>query len=297
MAINKSDIPKIPFKEEVKFGIEVFDFQSLFEKIKNQHNHNPHVVHRISFYFILIVTKNSYSHYVDFKKHKLKEGSILFIAENQIHKFGKDVYNTDGYCIIFTSSFFNKSLLFNHTNKFHRLFNYHIEEPTLHSKASDNDNLIHLVEALLHEYKMPDSDAKLEILYALLKAFLLKSERAKEIKSLTGIDHKKLEVFSNFKTLLEQDYQNTRSSRDFASKLLISYKALNNTVKSLTGKTAKAFIDDFVTIEIKRYLSSTSLSIKEISYKTGFEEPANLIKFFKKQSQITPLKFRQQHTS
>ncbi|MEM9824463.1 MAG: helix-turn-helix domain-containing protein, partial [Bacteroidota bacterium] len=38
---------------------------------------------------------------------------------------------------------------------------------------------------------------------------------------------------------------------------------------------------------------STALSVKEISYQTGFEEPANMVKFFKKNTGITPLKFRQ----
>ncbi|MEM1119123.1 MAG: helix-turn-helix domain-containing protein, partial [Bacteroidota bacterium] len=69
---------------------------------------------------------------------------------------------------------------------------------------------------------------------------------------------------------------------------------LNEVVKKLTGKTVKAFIDDFVTVEIKRYLISTSLSVNEICYRTGFKEPANLVKFFKRKTATTPQRFRQQ---
>lgn len=94
--------------------------------------------------------------------------------------------------------------------------------------------------------------------------------------------------------MLEKEYVNTRNSKIYASKLFISYKFLNDVVKKLTGKTVKAFIEGFVTTEIKRYLVSTSLSVKEISYKTGFQEPVNMVKFFKKNTKITPLKFRQQ---
>ena len=93
--------------------------------------------------------------------------------------------------------------------------------------------------------------------------------------------------------MLENEYTNTRSSRAYAAKLYISYKFLNDIVKHLTGKTVKAFIDDFVIVEIKRYLVSTSLSINEIGYRTGFEEPANMVKFFKKRVGTTPLRFRQ----
>ena len=101
-------------------------------------------------------------------------------------------------------------------------------------------------------------------------------------------------MFNQFKNLLENDCVKTRNSRAYAAKLFISYKFLNEVVKKLTGKTVKTFIDDFVIMEIKRYLVSTSLSSKEISYKTGFEEPANMTKFFKKHTGLTPLKFRAQ---
>ena len=98
-----------------------------------------------------------------------------------------------------------------------------------------------------------------------LHVLLLKAERAKEVQSAVsgGVKAHWLEIFSTFKNRLEKEYINTRNSKIYASKLLVSYKFLNDIVKKLTGKTVKAFIDDFVTIEIKRYLVSTSLSVKE----------------------------------
>lgn len=146
--------------------------------------------------------------------------------------------------------------------------------------------------ALYKEYRSPNDFAKGEMLRALLHILLLKAERAKESHSLYKVKRRWLELFNSFKNSLQEGYTESRNSRKYASELLISYKLLNDIVKNLTGKTAKAFIDDFVTIEIKRYLISTSLSVKEISYKTGFDEPANMIKFFKKNTQSTPLQFR-----
>ena len=148
---------------------------------------------------------------------------------------------------------------------------------------------------LYDEYTYPNPFAKSEILGILLQVLFLKSERAKEVQSIGGIKTHWLETFSAFKNRLEKDYVNTRSSRIYAAKLFISYKFLNDIVKKLTGKTVKAFIDDFVTVEIKRYLVSTSLTVEQISYQAGFEEPSNMVKFFKKHTQTTPLKFRQAH--
>ena len=154
------------------------------------------------------------------------------------------------------------------------------------------DNFIGVAHKLHYEYNFPNNFLKHDMLRALLQVLLLKAERAKENKSIDNVKTHWLNTFSAFKNILQKEYSKTRNSRNYASKLFISYKLLNDIVKKLTGKTVKAFIDDFVTIEIKRYLVSTSLSIKEISYQTGFEEPANMIKFFKRNTQKTPLQFR-----
>ena len=136
------------------------------------------------------------------------------------------------------------------------------------------------------------SFAKAEILNALLQALLLKAERAKEAQLPKATNPHWLDLFNRFKEMLEKGFFQTRNARFYAAELAISYKYLNDIVKELSGKTAKEFIDDFVIIEIKRRLASTPLSIKEISYQTGFDEPSNMIKFFKKKTQKTPLDFR-----
>lgn len=288
------DLPKIAFKSNIELDIEVMTFAETYNKLCLSSTHDPFSSHRILFHLILIVTKKTYSHVVDFKSYTLVEGSSIFIAKNQIHHFTKEIKNTDGYCIIFNSSFIDKSHFLLSSLNLNRLFNYHIEVPVIHQREMESDNLISIAESLRNEFTFSNDFAKSEILSNLLHVLLLKAERTKEKQSVKDINLQWLEIFTSFKDMLEIEYPNTRSSKDYASVLFISYKFLNDIVKVLTGKTVKAFIDDYVTIEIKRYLVTTSLSIKEISYKTGFEEPANMVKFFRKNTSFTPLKFRQQ---
>lgn len=288
------EIPKIIFSENVGLNIEVMNFTQLLETLNNSKNHSPFEVHKIQFYMILVVTEKSYSHFVDFKSYKLTEGSAIFIAKNQVHHFTKQLQNADGFAIIFNSLFTEKYSLLQSNLKLNRLFNYHIEAPVIHQKEMKKDNFKDISQKLFDEYHHPNTFAKSEMLSSLLNVLLLKSERAKEDQSFSGIKKHWLQIFNSFKNLLEHNYIETRSSRAYASKLHVSYKLLNDIVKNLTGKTTKVFIDDFVTIEIKRYLASTPLSIKEISYKTGFDEPSNMVKFFKKNTNFTPLQFRQQ---
>lgn len=289
----KKEIPKISFNENQSLDIEVMTFSQLGEKINDSTNHNPFAVHKIEFFLILILTKKSYTHFVDFKSYQLTPGSALFVAKNQVHHFTKELENADGICIVFNSLFTDKYHFLSGNLKLNRLFNYHIETPVITSKEMGKDSFIDIANQLYDEYTMPNPFAKSEMMSTLLQVLFLKAERAKEVQSISGVKTHWMETFNTFKNMLQEEYINTRNSRVYASKLFISYKFLNDIVKQLTGKTVKAFIDDFVTIEIKRYLVSTSLTIKEIAYKTGFEEPANMVRFFKKHAHSTPLKFRQ----
>lgn len=270
------------------------NFEQLYAKLSAIKNHNPFTPHKIEFHLILLVTQNTYSHFIDFKSYELQAGSTLFVAKNQVHHFNKSLEKSEGYGIVFNRSFVNKHYFLSDNLRLNRLFNYHIESPVIHQRQMAEDSLVGLITHLHQEYTSSNHFVKSEILAATLQLVLLKAERAKELHAVSHINPHWLETFNKFKDLLETEYVNTRNSRSYASKLFISYKFLNDIVKKLTGKTAKAFIDYFVTVEIKRYLVSTSFTINEISYKTGFEEPTNMIKFFKKNTNTTPLKFREQ---
>ncbi len=292
--IMKTEIPKIQFANNDIHHIEIMSFTQLRNKLGKAIHHNPFEGHKIEFYLILIVTKESYTHFVDFKSYTLKEGSAIFVAKNQVHHFTKSIQNASGISMVIDSQFIDKYHFLSDNIKLNRLFNYHIGTPTISSSEMGKDSFLDIAVLLYKEYTLENSFAKSEMLRTLLHILLLRAERAKEACAHTTVKPYWLEIFGEFKSLLEAEYVNTRNARFYAKKLLVSYKFLNDIVKQLTNKTVKTFIDQYVTIEIKRYLASTSLSVKEIAYKTGFVEPANMNKFFKRNTQTTPLKFREQ---
>ncbi len=58
------------------------------------------------------------------------------------------------------------------------------------------------------------------------------------------------------------------------------------------GKTSKELIQSRISIEAKRMLYFSDLSIKEIGYELGFSEPANFSAFFKNCTGMSPSTFR-----
>ncbi len=290
----ETEIPQIPFDRAQSLAIEVMKFQDLAGKLERSMGHDPYAAHRIQFYLILVVTKNTYIHSVDLLSYELKKGSALFVANDQVHHFTKGLQKAEGFAIVLHRDLLDRYAYISDALKFSRLFNYHIETPVIHQEEMGNDSLIEIVDRLYQEYTFPNDFAKAEFLQTLLQVFLLKAERAKAEKSSDRTDIHWLELFSAFKNRLEKDFVKTRSSRYYAAELSISYKFLNDIVKKLSGKTVKAFIDDLVTTEIKRYLVSTDHTVKEICFLTGFDEPPNMVRFFRKNTSMTPLQFRQE---
>lgn len=264
----------------------------LYQKFSKINDHDPFSPHKITFYLALIVTEGEYTHQVDFQSYKLTKGKALFIAKNQIHHFGKKLEKTSGYVVIFSHLFVDQHYQMDQTYTVQRLFNYHIESPLVEYDIRSVTSLEKSVDALYKEATSLVDQHQPSILASLLNVVLLKAERAKEITTPLASSQRWVQLFRQFTLLLEQEYVTTRSSRHYSSKMFISYKLLNDIVKSLSGKTAKAFIDQFVTDEIRRSLISTSLTIKEISYIAGFDEPSNMVKFFKKNTGQTPSSYR-----
>jgi len=113
-----------------------------------------------------------------------------------------------------------------------------------------------------------------------------------EIKRGADLDYTIL-----FKNLLDEQYKQVKTVSAYAGQMAVSEKRLTQATSTTLGKTPKQLIDERVQLEIKRLLVHTSLSIKEIGYELGFEEPTNFIKYFRKHEKMTPIEFRERYMS
>ncbi len=83
-----------------------------------------------------------------------------------------------------------------------------------------------------------------------------------------------------------------RSPSEFADQLNIHVNHLNRSVKETTLKTSSQIIADRVLQEAKIMLRHSNWSVGDIAYALGFTEITHFNNFFKKHTQVSPLKFR-----
>ncbi|SHF23139.1 AraC-type DNA-binding protein [Arenibacter palladensis] len=281
-------IPNISFEsDDNERELEFLHLPKLFAKIKEGLDHNPNLPHRVSFFALLIILDGMGSHQIDLKEYPIKKGTVLKIAKGQVHAFQENP-NYDGYLILFTEEFvlnyFSKSSI----EFISHLYNYHINEPLVEG-GNLNEAFIENVLAELDDH---NTYAQRNIVAAMLELYLLRLERLSKTADQNKKSYQHYPLFLEFKNLVEKQHTQTRNVKDYAKILQISTKHLNQIVKEFTLNTAKHFIDDFVTLEIKRAIASTNSSLKEIGYAIGFDEMTNFTKFFKKQTGTTPKRFK-----
>ncbi len=114
------------------------------------------------------------------------------------------------------------------------------------------------------------------------------------------LNSRKDEIAASFMALVDQHIdelmagkaKRRMSAADFAERLFIAPRHLTNTLKAALGRSPCDVMENRILAEASKLLNETELSVAEIAYKFGYQEPTNFIKFFKGMNGVTPLQYR-----
>jgi len=283
-------IDQVGFHNKLKPGSE-FDFVTLEDLLKLKLDHDQSQVHKVNFYLIILVTEGTGSHTVDFKNYKISKGSLISIRKDQLQKFnGGD--GLKGFIMLFTEEFLIQQYDSYEVVRSFQLFNEQLIKPKVSLKKHEFKVLMNLIGAIKNEYLANHDDFTEGIIRSALQIIMLKLYRIKT-STLSSFENKRyLEDFIRFQRLVEKHYLESKSVKFYASEMNVTPKTLTNISKAIIKKTAKELIDEIVIRNAKRLLLNTTMSIKEIAFRFGFNDPSNFYAYFKKQVKSTPEAFR-----
>lgn len=278
--LHKDDYSKLHF--------ELNDAKSYFELNKK----HASVPHRHSFYQI-IWFKKAGRHYVDYETINHEENTIFFINRNQIHYFCLDAPN-EGYLFHFNDYFINKEKngLMNRLSL--SIFN---EIGSSYLKLStENSKKIKLLTGCI-ETELVEKDAYFkEQVYHYFQNVLLQIQRMRNLESALDIDtNPDYKLAAEFKKLVFKEIKYTHGIDYFASELGTNSKTLTDISKKVLLDTPANIIRHSKLLEAKRILSNQGVSIKEVAYELGFDDPTYFTKYFKKGTGYTPKEFQKAH--
>jgi AraC family transcriptional activator of pobA len=195
-----------------------------------------------------------------------------------------------GFLLLFNSQFLHRhSLTFKAAVSKKTLSPY--VKPYMQLNEKQATRLISIFESLIQEQtEVPKYGEELIALKVL--EMLIECERLYSENGNVGNDISVNEVVASFTRLLEQNFHEHHTVSYYASHLNIHPNYLNALIKKYTGQTVKEDINNLLIIEVKFLLHSTTLSVKEIAYDTGFNDPNYLTSFFRRLEGISPVEYR-----
>lgn len=108
------------------------------------------------------------------------------------------------------------------------------------------------------------------------------------------------DIVRRFRQLLDQHYQDLRRGQaeqvfrvqDYADAQHLHPNYLSTVIKIKTGKTIGTWVAERNIAEAKALLQDSALAVQDIAYRLGFAEPAHFSTYFKKHTQLSPLRYR-----
>lgn len=102
-------------------------------------------------------------------------------------------------------------------------------------------------------------------------------------------------LLGKFYSLISRYCRENREVKFYADKMCITtdylYKITNKTMQ----QTPKEVIDQQISLEIKSYLASTNMSVKDIASEMNFEDSSYMCRFFRRVTGYSPGEFRENH--
>lgn len=256
-------------------GMELYRMPEFFQQLKGVETDTMHLH---GFYEIIWFQKGSGTHYVDFNQYAIAPGTIFFISPGQIHSFDTK-HDQEGYVLKICAE----------------LFDDFVSLSCVTVQDKDSAALEMLIGAMQEELKKEDSLGHREALHALVKLFVIMVRRSyAEINPSAPNPHKvSYKAFLNFRKLIEENYCRMHTVKDYAALLNVSSKTLTLYVNECSKYSPLELINNRIILEAKRLLRYSVLSVKEIAFRLGFEDPSYFAKFFKRLVKQSPADYRE----
>jgi AraC family transcriptional regulator, transcriptional activator of pobA len=131
-------------------------------------------------------------------------------------------------------------------------------------------------------------------LRGLLTTLLTHVMRISERAAALGRDaaNRDRETVAKFREVIERQYRRHLEIGAYARELGISEAALRKACLKVAGQSPSQFVHARVLMEAERQLRYTGMSITQIGYDLGFEDPAYFSRFFAKGMGTSPRSFR-----
>lgn len=232
---------------------------------------------RLSSYFIVLIESGSITYKIDLQDITLHDGHLLFAMPNQVFSPPAKNENLKYYKILF-----DENILALLPQQFPFLVNP-LNAQTIILDDTVRQRVRKTFEILNQILHVDEQATDAEIVLAYLNSILVELNSA-YFKSTEPVNtlNANLSKFIAFKLMVETHLTEQPSIHTIAEKLALTTNTLYRIVKEYAGTSPKDFLTNRLMIEAQRKLHYSNLSVKELAYELGFNDPDYFSRLFKK---------------
>lgn len=283
---TRQRIRRVPYISPTESGVEVMTLAQLREVAPPGYLQSPQ---RPAFHLLILGTRGRAHHTVDFRRHTVEPGRVVWIRPGQVQRF--DTRNSaQGDLVLFRPDFL-------------------IPGTRAEALAADRFGPVSYGPVAPHEpplqaaqHALRDACAALsgagaggplrtETLRHLLSVLILRlaimadSETDLSAGPAAGIHR-------SFRDLLERDFAAAHDVAHYARALGYSTRTLSRATQAAADQTPKQMIQERLVLEAGRLLAHSDQPVTAIAAQLGFRDASNFATFFTKRMGTSPTRFR-----
>lgn len=240
--------------------------------------------HKHDFFLFFLIEKGKGQHRTDFTSHAVHDRQLHILLPGQVHDWTLDSH-TKGFQLMIGKNEFESIGGFLYYSDF-----LHMQHSVLELQEEAFQLLYHEFYQIHQESKKPEPDKELIQWRCKIAIKLIIREREKH----SDYAEKPMlpDLVLQYLALIDKFYKSEKSMSFYADQLHVTPNYLNIICKKSLEQTAYSLIKARITLESKRLLSISSISVKELAFDLGFRDPANFSKFFREETGLSPSDFR-----
>ncbi|UWX62398.1 AraC family transcriptional regulator [Chryseobacterium oranimense] len=232
---------------------------------------------KLTSYFIIFIESGSITYHLDLQEITLIDGDLLFAMPNQVFTPPPKTDNLKYFKLLF-----DENTLVLLPQQFPFLVNP-LNSQTIIFDDSARQRVKKGFEILNQILYVDKQQTDTEIILAYMNSLLVELNSAYfKNKEPIHILNTNLSKFIEFKLAVETHLTEQPSINAIAEKLALSTNSLYRIVKEYSGVSPKDFLTNRLIIEAQRKLHYSKLSVKELAYELGFNDPDYFSRLFKK---------------
>ncbi|RFM33549.1 helix-turn-helix domain-containing protein [Chitinophaga silvisoli] len=234
--------------------------------------------HRLTFYYFQFIVTGSATFVTDLNEFSIADGGLAFGLPNQV--FTKLPYDKNNFQ--FALSFDESTLMLLPVTYPFLVNPYNVN--AISFDIASQLRVKNLLSGLFQLLHASGKQRKAEVILAHLHTILTEFntayfEQYGEQDVHTGA---KLSKYIAFKMAVETNLSEQHDVQGIADQLALTSSTLYGIVKEFAGVSPKEWITNRLMLEAQRKLQYSKLSVKELAYELGFNDPRYFSRVFKK---------------